>query len=81
MSTDLAKRALEEAQFKLFFRTLIYLSYWRFKILVGWIKVDLKPPVRIGSVSSGVQNQARARIQPKFDKNTTENASNILIGV
>jgi len=36
-------------------------------------------PVRIGSVSSGVQNQARARIQSKSDKNA-ENASNIIDG-
>jgi len=36
-------------------------------------------PVRIGSVSSSVQNQARARIQSKSDKNA-ENASNIIGG-
>ena len=36
-------------------------------------------PVRIGSVSSSVQNQTRARIQSKSDKNA-ENAVNIIGG-
>ena len=36
-------------------------------------------PVRIGSVSSSLQNQVRARIQSKSDKNA-ENASNIIGG-